>query len=437
MDAMTITSAVVRPVVTIFNAAGRALERAGIQPVSLDEESVLAAARRQTGLRDLEGEGVRVALGVLLRDYEREARLTPLGRLVARRDTVALLAQRIRLQEDRRRHPAIADQPIVRPVFIVGLPRTGSTLLHHLLACDPANRVARAWEVMTPSPPPEAALRETDPRIARAERQLRWLDRLAPAFKTIHPLGARLPLECMAITAHSFMSQRFHTMYRVPNYQEWLGRQDPHPAYEFHRQFLQHLQWRTTGRRWVLKAPSHAHGAEALFDTYPDAVVVQTHRDPVTVLASVANLTAVLRAAFAGGGDVLEIGAEVTRHWQEGLDRLLSLRSHPRFAGRFVDLHYHELVEDPLAAVRRLYGRLDLDLSEIAEARMRAHLAADPRDRPGPHTYSLGAFGLDADDLRRRFKAYRERFGIRAEPDPRWPAPGSRPGHSAAARSGT
>jgi hypothetical protein len=415
---MTIASAALRAVILLVNATGRALGRAGLEPVSLDEEGILTAARRQTGLRDFSGEEFRGALRRLLLDFDREAGLTLLGRFVARRDTVSLLAHRLQLAEDRRRHPGIAKERIVRPLFIVGLPRTGSTLLHHLLAQDPASRVAQAWEVMAPSPPPEAGRYETDPRIARAARQLRWMDRLAPAFKAIHPLGARLPLECMAITSPSFLSQRFHTMYRVPHYQAWLGRQDPGPAYEFHRRFLQHLQWRTPARRWVLKAPSHAHGAHTLFETYPDALVVQTHRDPVAVLASVASLTSVLRAAFADRVDGLEIGAEVTRHWEDGLERLMQIRGEPRLAGRFFDVHHHELVEDPLGTVRRLYAHFDLGLGAPAEARMRQHLAESPRDRNGTHAYSLAAFGLDPDDLRRRFKAYGEHFGIRAEPDP-------------------
>ena len=133
---------------------------------------------------------------LLLYAYETEARLTLLGRIAARADTISLLANRLRLVEDRRRHPGIAEQSIRRPLFIVGLPRTGSTMLHHLLAQDPASRTAQAWEVMTPSPPPERQRYETDVRIAHADRELRWLDRLAPGFKAIHPLGAQLPLEC-------------------------------------------------------------------------------------------------------------------------------------------------------------------------------------------------------------------------------------------------
>jgi hypothetical protein len=417
---MDLTSASVRAVIRAANAVGRYLEYMGRQPVAPDERTVLEAARRRTGLQDFGGEEFRAGLRILLQDYGTEAHLTLLGRLVAHRDTVALLAHRLRLHEDRRRHPRIAEQEIRRPLFIVGLPRTGSTLLHHLLAQDPASRVAQAWEVMAPSPPPDTGGRGTDSRIDQAERDLRWFDRLVPAFKAVHPLGARLPLECMAITSHAFLSQRFHTMYRVPTYQAWLGRQDQRPAYEFHRRFLQHLQWRTPARRWVLKAPSHAHGIEALFETYPDALVVQTHRDPGAVLASVASLTAVLRAAFSDRVDLREIGFEVIQHWSDGLERLLQIRGDRRVAaGQFLDVRYRELVEDPLATVRRLYDHFDLPLSAAAEEAMRRHLAENPKDKHGRHAYSLSAFGLDPADIGHRFKTYTEYFGIQAEPEAR------------------
>jgi hypothetical protein len=300
------------------------------------------------------------------------------------------------------------------------LPRTGSTLLHHLLARDPGSRVPQAWEVMAPSPPPERARYATDPRIREAATRLAWMDLLAPQFRSIHPLGAQNALECIAILAHTFMSSRFHTMYRVPTYQAWLEQQDLRPAYAYHRAFLQHLQWRGPSGRWVLKAPGHLYGLEAIFATYPDAIVVQTHRDPVGVLASVASLTAALHGAFSDHVDRAEIGAEVSRRWATGLERAMQFRqsTHPA-ARRIIDVQYDALVADPLGVIRGIYRRFELPLTPEAERRMRAHLADHPRARHGVHRYTLAAFGLDRDDITHRFAAYRDRFGIRAEPAPR------------------
>lgn len=414
---MTITGTAFRALVRTFNVLGHALERAGVSFAAFDQESIVREARVQARLEDFGGDEFQEPLRRLLMAYETEARFTTVGRLAARRDTVSLLANRLRLVEDRKRSPAIAHEVVRRPLFIVGLPRTGSTLLHHLLAQDPASRVLQAWEVMHPSPPPERSRYETDPRIARAERQLRWLDRMAPEFKAIHPLGAQLALECIAVMSYSFLSSRFHTTYHVPSYQQWLERQDLQPAYELHRRVLQHLQWRTPAERWILKAPSHLYGLEALFETYPDAVVVQTHREPLVVLASVASLTAVLQRAFTDRLDLGEIGDEVTRRWANGLERAMHLRQSGRVPGdRLFDVHYHDLLADPIAVVRRIYTRFDVPFTGEAERRMRHHLAANPQGKHGKHRYSLTSFGLDPEELTHRFKTYREHFGVRTEP---------------------
>ncbi|HTY79057.1 MAG TPA: sulfotransferase [Candidatus Bathyarchaeia archaeon] len=405
--------------IVAFNTVGRPLQRTGLPLFSLDDRVLLDEAVRRTGLSDYGGSEFQEPLRLLLQCLDRESHLTPLGRITARNDTLGLLENRLRLVEDRKRHPGIAEVAIRSPLFIVGLPRTGSTLLHHLLAQDPARRVAQAWEVMYPSPPPERARYEKDPRIAQAERQLRWLDRIVPDFKKIHPLGARLALECLAIMAGSFQSWRFNTMYRVPTYQEWLGHQDPGPAYQFHRRFLQHLAWSAPGERWVLKAPSHLHALETLFETYPDALVVQTHRDPVTVLASVASLTAVLRAGFSNRVDRVEIGRDVLQHWLKGIESAIRIRQAGRVPShRFLDVHYLDLVADPIATVRGVYAHFGLTFTEETQGRIHGYFAERAKDRNGQHEYSLDTFALDPEEIAASFKGYRDHFGVRAEPAP-------------------
>ena len=410
---MTVSGAAFRTLIRAVNVAGGALERAGLPIARFDPDSLLREARARTGLEDFGGDEFRDPLRRLLEGYDTEAGLSVIGRLAARRDTLSLLVNRLRLVEDRKRHPAIAAETIRRPLFIVGLPRTGSTLLHQLLAHDPGSRVPQAWEVMFPSPPPDRASYETDPRIDQAAAQLRWLDRMAPEFKASHPLGARLALECIAIMSYSFLSSRFHTTYHVPSYQEWLEGQDLRPAYALHRRFLQHLQWRAPGERWILKAPSHLYGLDALFETYPDAIVVQTHREPLVVLPSVASLTAVLQRVFTDRIDLGEIGLEVTRRWANGLERAMDLRRSGRVPGdRFLDVRYHDLIADPMAVVRDIYTRFDLPLTDEAERRMQRHLAANPQGKNGVHRYALDTFALDSAELTHRFQAYREHFGL-------------------------
>ncbi len=397
--------------------AGALALRSGLYRTEFSSARLIAAAQRKTRLDDL-GDGFSEdGFDRLLRSYESEARLHAIGRIAAHADTLTLLANRLRIVADRTRHPEIADQRLERPVFIVGLPRTGTTLLHRLLAQDPAHRVPRTWEILYPSPPPQRARAATDPRIGRAERGIRQLDRLAPQFQRIHAVGARLPEECIAILAHSFTSDRFVAMHRLPSYQAWLDRQDLRSAYADHRRFLQHLQWRHPGKRWLLKAPAHLLALEDLLEIYPDATIVQTHRDPVRVLASLASLIATLRGAFSDAVDPVEIGRDVAARWAEALRRSIAVRHGP-YADRFVDVHYRELLGDPMAVVRRLYDRMETRLEPETERAMRRFLEENPQDRFGRHRYRLDSFGLDAAEERRRYGSYRAHFQVQDEDDP-------------------
>lgn len=396
-----------------LNNGGRLIERSGIPLVRLDETLILEDARRRARAEDFGDETFREPLHRLLDSFEREANLSLIGRIAAREDTTRLLESRLRVVEDRRRHPEIAAEVIRRPLFVTGLPRTGTTLLHGLMAQDPGNRVPLHWECIYPSPPPERGRYTSDRRIARAERQVRWFLRLAPDMQRIHPIGARLPEECLVITSHSFLSFQFQTTHHVPSYQAWLEEHDLRASYAWHKRLLQHLQWRCTGERWVLKAPAHLFGLEALFATYPDAGVILTHRDPLEVAGSLASLTATLRSTFSDAVDPAEVGAEMTSRWARGMARALRARESGRAAPeQFFDVRYADLVRDPLGTVRRIYAHFDMRLTEAAEDRMRRFLTANPKDKHGRHRYSLGEFGLDPVAERARYRAYRERFAL-------------------------
>jgi hypothetical protein len=266
---------------------------------------------------------------------------------------------------------------------------------------------------MFPSPPPERHRRDRDPRIALADRQIRWFHRLNPDFRRIHQTGALLPEECLILTSHSFVSFQFHTAHHVPSYQAWLEQHDLRAAYVVHRRLLQQLQWRCAGARWVLKAPAHVFGLRALFDVYPDAGVVMTHRDPLEVVPSTASLHTTLRSTFCTEADPRRVGPEQAQRWAEGITRALAARDAGCApANRFVDVQYTDLVRDPLAVVRRVYRHFDLSLTDGVEGHMRRFLAENPQGKHGPHRYDLAQFGLDPEAERERFRAYRERFGF-------------------------
>jgi Sulfotransferase family len=395
----------------IIRRGARLIESPARRFVTLETDELLAAARRRADGHPFEDTTFLEGLHRLLHALVTEARLNLLGRIVARDSVVGHLVNRLRLEQDRRRYPDIATQPIYRPIVITGLPRSGSTLLHSLMAQDPANRAPQTWEMLTPSPPPDDATYARDPRIATTEQRLRWLDRLVPEFKKIHPVGARLPEECVVILSHSFLSSQFCSMYVVPSYQSWVRAQNLLPAYQLHRRFLQHLQWRCRGDRWVLKAPAHLPALGELCAVYPDVGVIMTHRDPLEVLPSEASLHTVLRQIFSDAVDPTAVGREVTELTADEIR--VGLQARDRGCAppeQFLDVRYRDLVTDPIGTVRSAYAHFDIPFTPIAEARMRQFLADSPKDKHGAHVYSLSHFGLDADEERRRYRNYRERF---------------------------
>ena len=253
------------------NACGGLLRGVDSDWAPLDADGLLARARSATRLEDYACDGMpegrlRDGLGRFVAAVDNEAALTPLGRVATRQDILRLLTNRLRLVADRLRYPGIAGQDIAAPVFITGLPRCGTTLLHGLLDADPAIRTPRTWEVMYPSRPPGVDATGGARRIARVGRQLRWFDRLVPDYKAAHPVAPELPQECMEILSHTFQSDRFARTHHVPSYTAWLDRTPADAAYTFHRAFLQHLQWGSSANRWVLKNPPHIFAPEALHE---------------------------------------------------------------------------------------------------------------------------------------------------------------------------
>jgi hypothetical protein len=400
-----------------FNAVGRVLAARGIRPFDLGEETLLRMASRATRLDDFGDEAYRSALAKLLESLEADGRLTLFGRYFARRQLLELLEQRLRLRDWRKRHPEVEQQKIRTPLFILGLPRTGTTLLYGLLGEDPANRVPMSWEVDFPCPPAEAETYATDPRIEQTEKRFEQLRQLAPGFQAIHPIGALMPQECIVLTAPEFLSVRFEMCFDVAGYQQWLPSQDMAPAYRYHHDFLQHLQSRYACERWVLKSPGHLGPIDALFDRYPDAMVVQTHRDPARVIPSVSSLEFSMRQVASDDVDPIRLGKQQLFIWTKLLEQGMEARKrHPERESRILDLHMREIVTDPIGTIRRIYQHFDLELRPEVEDRMRGYVAAHPKAEHGVHRYGLEAFGLDPDSIAAASKGYSEHFGVEPEP---------------------
>ena len=322
-----------------FNAAGRGLERLGVRPFSFDPETLLKLASRATSLDDFGGQDFRPALQRLTQSLDEDARLNLFGRYFARRQLLELLGHRLRIFEHRKRHPEIAGQRIERPIFITGLPRTGTTLLQALLAEDPAHRTPLSWETDEPCPPAQSQTCASDPRIARTEKRFGQLRQLAPGFQAIHPIGALMPQECIVLTAPEFMSLRFEMCFDVAGYQRWFFEHDMSSAYRFHRIFLQHMQAEMAAERWVLKSPGHLGPLDALFAEYPDAIVIQTHRDPVRIVPSIASLEYVMRQIASDDLRPQQIGRQMLWLWSSMLEQgMPSRKNHPEREAQMMDL---------------------------------------------------------------------------------------------------
>jgi hypothetical protein len=385
--------------------------------IGLDADELLEQARRRTGLDDFGGGEFLVPYRIFLRAVESEAKLHALGRMLVRGDVLTWLENRLRLHDSRKREPAIAAQRIERPIFITGLPRTGTTILHELFMQDPDNRVPLHWEVRFPCPAPESASYASDARIAHAEDELQLWNQIVPEYAAMHELGARIPVEDIQITPPSFVSDELMGRHVVPSYAAWYASADKAPAFAFHRRFLQHLQSRHAARRWVLKSPSWLGLLPVLFGEYADARVVITHRDPLRVLPSVVSI--LYSTAFVRSDAV---DAETFKGWfspetcRALLDAMCAVRDSGRVApAQFCDVLYADLVRDPAGAVARVYERFGLAFRPELGERIRAYVAAKPRGKHGAHRYAFEALGRNEGAERERFRSYQERFGVPSE----------------------
>ena len=393
--------------VKAINAVGGAFGRIGLR-ASLAPGSLLAAARKSTGLADFGDSDFREGLQQLTAALDGEARLTALGRIAARKRIVNLLETRLRLVS---RRGALQDEQIQRPIFVLGLPRTGTTVLYGMLAADPALRSPASWEVSRPFPAPTGVDAE---RVRLMEKDFAGFRRIAPGIDHIHPLGPFLPQECLALQAPTFASYEFVTTFPVPSYWAWLRERDMAPAYAFEKVFLQHLQsGGLRGRHWILKTPCHLMWLDALLEVFPDALLVHTHRNPTTVLASVSSLMSSMRSAMSDHIDPHAIGREQLDAWTWGMERVMKARELVP-ADRVVDVFYDDTVARPVETVERVYAHLGLDFTPVVSDAVRGYLAENPRDKHGSHSYSLVEFGLDRDEVDAAFAGYRERFGVPA-----------------------
>jgi hypothetical protein len=381
------------------------------QPMST--ATLTELARRRTRLVDFGDHDFEAPLEVLIKSYEEEADLNTFGRMAARWDVERFLSNLLLLRSAEKREPAILQQSIKRPVFITGLPRSGTTFLHELLGRDPSNRIVRCWETIYPYATRFGRSGDPDDRRRKVDRQLALFARLAPEIQSLHPIRAESGQECSEITGHVLTSSRFDSTHHVPAYRRWLDMTDQTSAYQFHQRFLRHLQHRKGQGTWILKCPDHVFALGAVRSVYPDARLVYLHRDPVEVLVSVAKLTEVLRRPFARSVDRAGIGRQVSERWAQGARILVDeIAANPAPDDRTVHLKFRDFVRNPLGTVAALYERFGLALSPEFVDSIRPAIAEQSNEGPGRHNGRLEDYGLDAQTERRRFRHYISCFGV-------------------------
>ncbi len=378
--------------------------------VELDADDLVAAACASTGLTDFGGDSWRPHFEVLVAALRDEAHLTLAGRIVARTELVRALRQRLLLQAAWTTDPTILDEVIDQPIFVVGTGRSGTSILHELLALDATNRVPLTWELLHPGEAvgPDAGAA----RRAGHEVHAFWAD-LAPAYASMHHNSGDEPNECIFATMLEFLSDQWGGTFEIPSYSAYLVAADQTDAYRYHRRVLQTLSRRARADRWVLKAPSHLGQLRTLFRVYPDARVVQIHRDPLKTVPSTISLMGTIRSMRCATVDVDSLAPWISIGYARMLDDTIDARASGELPdAQFVDVRYADLVREPSATLRRVYDELAIAPPAALDDLVREHLAARPPEVRGTHRYSLADTGLDPTRERQRFARYQATYAV-------------------------
>lgn len=381
-------------------------------PSTLTEVGLLHAAEQATGLSDWgKDPSFRIGLGKLI-DALNEMRAPAALVEQARGRLLGSLVFKLRFVADEKAHPEILAQKIERPVVIIGLPRTGTTILYDLLALDLATRTPRDWEFAMPWPAPDIATWDHDPRIAQMNAIFAGLLSKAPKLADIQVFEATHASECNLAFTHHFASTQFPAEWGVPSYGAWLRETQPPGRYAAHKRVLQQLQWKGPRGRWTLKSPEHLCTIEGLIEAYPDACLIWTHRDPVKALSSLASMLSEFQTAFGLQPDHRSLGRYVLDTWGTALEHATQVRDRKAEVNRAVlDIAHKDVLRDRKATVVRIHAHFGLPFSGEHQARLEGGAADAVSERLGKHQHSPEDFGIEAAEVRARLPGYYARFG--------------------------
>lgn len=400
-----------RPAVQAADLACRVVQGVGVPIGSLEQDSILAAARRRTGLKDWGSEDFLVPLAKIL-PAARRAPLTPLARVIARQMFVAAVANRLRTQDWFGRHPGAEDTAITQPVFIVGFPRSGTTLLQNLLSLEPGARALRFWELQSPTPTSDDRAKDRAHRLGTARSTLRAAYFIAPEMQTVHEIGPETAEECWPLFANTFAVLNWDVASGFREYGDWLLGYDMVGPYAEYRRQLQMMAAYQPTRQFILKCPEHLWFLDALLAVFPDARIIWTHRDPMDSVASYCSLVSLNRRMLYGRYDPQALGSHIEESFATGVHRAMQARlRHPD--AHIMDVSFRSLVKDPVGVVRQLKEQLDIPHSPDGDARTQDWLTNERKDKRGAHVYQAERYGLEPARVYGRFRDYVDRFEVR------------------------
>lgn len=376
----------------------------------ITSSEIIQAAEERTGLSANLDPRVAEGLNQLINSLNTEAPLTERGWGSMRGTLINTLANRLKVEDYLQKHPQLLDAPIEKPMFVFGLPRTGTTLLINLLNTDPERRSFLRWESLNSVPPPKAAELSTDPRCLEAQRITELSLKYAPQIAAIHYEDADSPTECQFAMSQSFCAQYFDAIAEVPSYRDWFLNTNYQHTFEYQKKLLQLLQAEAPGR-WTLKNPWHPLFLNDLTTVYPDAQLVMTHRDPVDVVGSCCSLIKNVRMMMSDKVDLNYIGESMMNTFEIMVERTLAYKEQHGWDSIY-DIQYNDVMRDPIGEIKKLYARFDEPWTVAAEKAMTDFLANNPKGKFGKHEYSLEEYGLTKEIVRARFADYCERFKI-------------------------
>jgi len=393
----------------VINGTGYALRKVKLDPFKINADNIIAKAKRKAGFTGSIPKAER-GLHKLVQSINKEGCPNPFGALAVKGLLERILYGRYKMEQEMAKNPWIEDQKIEQPVFIIGMPRTGTTILHAILHEDPAHRSPLAWECLLPYPAATPENFRDNAQLHTIEKEFGQLFKLVPDFRRKHYMEADSPQECLGITAFDFNSFQFSAQLYLPSYMDWFSDEsDMLGTMRFHKRFLQYLQsGGVKGERWLLKSPVHLRRLPEIFEIYPDARIIMTHRGPADIVSSTASLISSVRTLYSDNEDPNVTGKEQAMLWSKYFDRFIESRKILDREDQIIDLKFEDFVVDQVETIEKIYTRFGWELSDEAVNNFRNFLAENPREKHGKHKYSLDNFGLKEDEVNQQFSKYLE-----------------------------